>query len=132
MRKEQVFWVDIYQLANAKKEVYFSGMGCEAGNITADQILIEKDVPAIKFYNTYVPLKHMKKFKEYLALKIKDNSTISYYDSRYLDEWVHIYASYNQKIVKNIRKVFPEKGFIRFSKLQKQFESKQTEETLEM
>ena len=119
-------------LVNAKKEMLFDDMGCEAGHITADQILIEKDVPAIKFYNTYVPLKHMKKFIEYIRLKLKDNSTISYYDSRYLDEWVHIYASYNQRIAKNVRPAFQEKGFIRFSKLQKQFKVNQSEETRDL
>ena len=131
MRKEQVFLVDIYQLANLKKEVLFDDFGCEAGQISADKILIAKNVPALKFYNTYVPLGHMKNFIDYMQLKIKDKDTISYYDSRYLDEWIHIYSSYNQKIVKNIRPVFKEKGFISFSQIKKTFTSKHPEETIE-
>ena len=132
MKKQEVYLVDIYKITNARNEVYFSGMGCEAGHVITDQVLVEKDVPALKFHNTYVPLKHMKKFIEYIRLKLKDNSTISYYDSRYLDEWVHIYASYNQRIAKNVRPVFQEKGFIRFSKLQKQFKVNQSEETRDL
>ena len=130
MRKEQVFLVDIYQLVNSKREVSFNVGDCEAGYVTSEKILVEKDVPAIKFYNTYVPLKYMKNLREYLKLKLKDRDNISYFDSRYLDEWVHIYDSYNQKIEKNIRPVFNEKGFISFSKLTKNPALNQLEKTI--
>ena len=128
MKKENIFLVDIYQISNPQKATHFNCADCEIGHISAEETLIVKEVPVVKFYNSYVPLQHIKTFKHYLALKLKDNDTISYKDSRFLDTWIHIYASYNQKIVKNIRPAFKEKGNIGLTKLLQYFQHTKAEE----
>ena len=132
MKKENIFLVDIYQIKGAQKQVYFNDFGCEAGALQTQQILLERSVPAVKMHNLYVPLKHIRNLRDYLELLLNANDTISYHDSRYLDQWVHIFAAYNQKIVKNIQPAFKDKGNIKLSTLLKMYNNHQEEQSMEM